>query len=88
VIATLVFPDPRDCDAVDVNVARAASVPHSNQPVVANSFGRTVPFNVAPVVVMEVAALVVTVGGEFGAAVVRLVISPFCVPDAFVAAAR
>jgi hypothetical protein len=88
VIATLVFPDPRDCDGVDVKEARLLSVPHSNQPVVANSFGLTVPCNVAPVVVTLSAALVVTVGGEFGKAVVKLAIAPFCVPEAFVAATR
>jgi hypothetical protein len=36
--------------------------------------------------VTEVAALVVTEGGEFGKAVVKLAIVPFCVPEAFVAA--
>ena len=69
-------------------VSRFESVPHSNTADVASSFGLTVPFRTAPEIVTEVAALVVTEGGEFGKAVVKLAIAPFCVPEAFVAETR
>ena len=79
-------PDPSDCAVVAVKVASVLDVPHSNQPVVETPFGLTVPFIVAELVVTELAAVVVTVGGL--APVVKLRIASFCVPAAFCPAAR
>ena len=73
---------------VEVKVARVGLVPHSNHAVVANPFGFVLPFNVAPVVVIEVAAFVVTVGATAAAVVVKLAIDPFAVPVALEAATR
>jgi hypothetical protein len=71
---------------VELNVARAGSVPHSNQAVVACPFGFTDPLTVAPEPVTDVAALVVTVGAT--AVVLNPTIDPFAVPPALEAAAR
>ena len=67
-------------------MASVGLVPHSNQALVARPFGFTPPFNVAPVVVIDVAALVVTVGD--GAVVLKLRIDPFDVPAELEAATR
>ena len=45
-----------------LKVVRDGSVPHSNHAVVDRRFGFTLPFNVTPPDVTEVAAFVVTVG--------------------------
>jgi hypothetical protein len=81
-----VVPDPTDWADVDVNVDSVLEVPHSNHPVVETPFGLTVPFMVAELVVTELAAVVVTVGGL--APVVKLRIASFCVPATFCPAAR
>ena len=62
--AWLVVPEPTAWLDVEVKVASVGLVPHSNQALVARPFGFTLPFNLAPVVVIEVAALVVTVGAR------------------------
>ncbi len=62
--AWLVVPDPRDWLEVEVNVPSAGSVPHSNQPFVANPFGFTLPLSTPPTVVTDVAGFVATVGGR------------------------
>jgi hypothetical protein len=49
-------------------------------------FGFTVPFNVAPVRVLPLAAPVATVGGQ--AVVANVASKPFVVPPTFVATAR
>ena len=67
-------------------MASVGLVPHSNQAVVDRPFGFTLPFNLAPVVVIEVAALVVTVGAR--AVVTKLTIEPFEVPAELDAATR
>jgi hypothetical protein len=47
---------------VTLKVTRIGSVPHSNHAVVDRRFGFTLPFNVAPPDVTDVAAFVVTLG--------------------------
>jgi hypothetical protein len=64
-----------------VKVESVLLVPHSNHVVVAAPFGFTVPFSVAPLVVMDPAAVVVTVGSTAG--VVKLRIPSFWVPALF-----
>ena len=76
-----VMPEPTDCCEVEVNVERVLEVPHSNQAMVGEPFGFTVPFVVAELVVTELADVVATVGRL--AAVVKLKIASFCVPAAF-----
>jgi hypothetical protein len=73
---------------VTLKVASAGLVPHSNQAVVDRRFGFTVPFNLAPVPVTEVAAFVVTVGAWGDTVVLKLAINPFFVPMELDAAAR
>ena len=63
------------------------SAPHSNQAVVADPFGFTPPFSVAPLVVIPVAAEVETMGGV-DEVVVKLTIDPFDVPAELEAATR
>jgi hypothetical protein len=63
-----------------------AVVPYSNDAVVEAPFGFAVPFNVAPTVVMVLAAPVVTTGGQ--AVVVNVASEPFVVPPTFVATTR
>ncbi len=55
-------PDPIDFDGVLLDVASVLLVPHSNHAVVDALFGFTLPFNIAPLDVTELAALVVIVG--------------------------
>ena len=61
-------------------------VPHSNQAVVAEPFGFSVPFSMAAVDVIDVAAVVVTLGSI--ANVVKLTMPSRCVPAEFCAATR
>jgi hypothetical protein len=61
------------------------TVLYRNHPVVASRFGFAVPFSVALVLVTDVAATVVTVGG---AAVVNDITSPKPVPTEFDAMAQ
>ena len=65
---------------------RVLSVPYSKWASVATSFGFTVPLRVALLVVIDVAALVATVGGC--ASVLKLTISPSDVPAELVATTR
>ena len=60
--ATALVPDPIDWDVVELEVESVLLVPHSNQTDVAAPFGFTEPFSVAPFVVTEEAAVVVTDG--------------------------
>ena len=76
-------PDPRLCDVVALPYA--AVVPYSKDAVVEAPFGFTVPFNVAPVRLMLLAAPVVTVGEH---EVANVASNPFNVPPTFVATAR
>ena len=55
---------------------------------VARPFGLTEPFKVAPVSVIAVAAEVVTVGGFWGAEVVKVRSAPLVVPALLVATSR
>jgi hypothetical protein len=84
--AEALVPDPTDCAVVAVKVESVLEVPHSNHAVVEAPFGLTVPFIVPELVVTELAAVVVTVGGL--APVVKLRIASFCVPAPFCPAAR
>jgi hypothetical protein len=77
-------PEPRFCAVVVLPYDEV--VPYSNIPVVLALFGFTVPFNVAPVRVMLVAAPVVTAGGQ--AVVANVASKPFVVPPTFVATTR
>jgi hypothetical protein len=70
----LAFPDLVDWE-VTPNVARAGSVPHSNQAVVSPPFGFRLPFKVAPVAVTDVAALVITSGARISRAANELPVS-------------
>jgi hypothetical protein len=79
----LVVPEPTDWDDVLVEEARVGTVPHSNQTVVANPFGLTFPFRVAPVAPTEVADALATVGGLPGEEVVKLIICPLEYPMLF-----
>ena len=72
-------PEPIDCEVVDVYVDNVLLVPHSNQPVVVEPFGFTLPFRVEELDVTELAAVVVT-EGKTPADVVKLIIVPRCVP--------
>ena len=66
-------PDPADWAVVELNVESVLLVPHSNQAVVAEPFGFTDPLSVAPLDVMELAAVVCAVGGlDTAARVVKL----------------
>ena len=58
------------------------------QAVTVEPFGLTVPFSVAVVAVIELAAVVVTVGARSTAAVLNVSFEPFVVPPAFVATTR
>ncbi|MCP2501015.1 MAG: hypothetical protein NCA08_05560 [Deltaproteobacteria bacterium] len=71
-----------------LKVARVGLVPHSNHAVVDRPFGFTLPFNVPPPDVTEVAAFVVTIGAREDTFVLKLRIDPFAVPPVFEAAAR
>ena len=77
-------PEPRF--SVVVALPYDAVVPYSNDAVVEAVFGFTVPFNVALVVVILLAAPVVTVGGH--AVVANVASDPFVVPPTFVATTR
>ena len=79
-------PAPIDCEAVDEKLERVLLVPHSNHAVVDEPFGFSVAFSVAALVVIDVAAVVVTVGRI--APVVKLRIPSRCVPTLFCAATR
>ena len=70
VTAWLVVPEPADWLEVLVKVARVELVPHSNQAFVAWPFGFTLPFAVAPLEVIKVAAFVVAAGATAAAATV------------------
>jgi hypothetical protein len=59
-----------------VGEARIGSVPYSNHAIVANPFGVTFPFRVAPVAPTAVADKDATVGGLPGEEVVKLTIRP------------
>jgi hypothetical protein len=69
-----------------VKVERVLEVPHSNQAIVGDPFGLTVPLVTAELVVTELAPVVVTEGGF--APVVKLRIASFCVPPLFWPATR
>ena len=86
-IATAAVPLPMPWDAVVLPYD--VVVPHWKYAVVEAPLGFTVPFNVAPVVVMAVALAVVTVGGVTGHADVRSVMSdPYLVPPVLLPTAR
>ena len=76
-------PEPRLSDAVALPYNAVA--PYSNMAVVEVPLGFTVPFRVAPVRLMPLAAPVATVGGQI--AVVKVASTPFVVPPEFVATA-
>ncbi len=81
-----VVPDPTDCAVVLEYELSVLEVPHSNHAVVADPFGFTVPFTFAELIVIDVAAVVVTMGRA--ALVVKLRIPSRCVPALFCAAVR
>jgi len=89
VTETGVVPDTTDCEVVAVDVANVLLVPHSKKAVVDKPFGFTLPFNVAEVEPTLVAALVVTVGVDTAAVVVKLQVVEYAlVPPAFFALTR
>ena len=63
--ATPIVPATISCSPIEVGEARPGSVPYSKWTVVASSFGLTVPLRMALLLVIDVAAAVVTAGGEF-----------------------
>jgi hypothetical protein len=81
---TAEVPEPRLCDVVVLPYEIV--VPYSNMAVVLAPFGFAVPFNVAPLKPMLLAAPVVTTGGH--KVVVNVASRPFVVPPTFVATAR
>jgi hypothetical protein len=81
---TAEVPEPRLSEVVVLPYD--AVVPYSKMDVVLAPFGFTVPFNVAPVEAMLLAAPVVTVGGH--EVVANVPSDPFVVPLTFVATAR
>jgi hypothetical protein len=81
-------PEPTGCPGVVLNAAKLGLVPHSNQAVVSEPFGFTLPFPPPPSAVTDVAAFVVTVGATAAVVVLKLAIDPFDVPAELEAAAR
>ena len=74
-------PEPRDCVAVLAEVDKLLLVPHSNHAEVASPFGFAVPLRTAEFARRDVAAVVVTVGGEAGGATVVKFQVPEYAPD-------
>ena len=56
--------EPTDCDPAEEKVPGSKLVPYSNHAVVADPFGVTVPFSVAPAGDTPVAACVTAAGGN------------------------
>ncbi len=78
---TSLVPDPMDCDAVVLYVDKVLLVPHSKYAVLKAPLGLTVPFRVADVELILLAAFVVTIGAI--PLVVKLTIDPRVIPALF-----
>ena len=82
-----VVPEPIDWEVELLYEDSPGFVPHSNQAVLGRPFGLTFPLQIAPVV-MRTAGRDVEIGAEVPKVVEKLIIDPFRVPEAFVAATR